>query len=283
MKQYFSYFKIWFILLAVMGVLTVFAAAKQYIDYQQARGNTAAPKQRVYDYAEVLSEKEEMLLEKLIAKREKQTGCDFVIVTIKESVTGKYGYVEDYYWNTAMRDYADDFYDQNGFGYNRVGGDGSLLLDNWYEGEKGTWFSTGGKVYEHYTNRMIEKVLDAVEKRVEKNPYLAYRAYVETVYREMTGKNYGLFVIMVLVFPILVCGVFIGSRLKSKEGEVTVNSRTYVNGGKARLNDQRDVFLRKTISQRKIETSSSGGGRSGRGGGHRSSSGHSHGGGGRRR
>lgn len=283
MKQYFSYFKIWFLILGILGILAGVAGVKEYNDTNRERTNSRTPAQRVYDGADVLTEEQERKLEELIAKRERQTGCDFVIVTINESVLSKYGYTQDYYWNIAMRNYADDFYDENCFGFDSIGGDGSLLLDNWYEGEQGTWFSTGGKVYEHYTDAKIEDVLDAVYKEVETNPYLAYRAYVESVYREMTGRNNLIMKLLVILVPAVVCFIFIGANIKPKAGEKTVNSRTYVNGGKAKMNEERDVFLRKKVSQRRIESSSSGGGRSGGGGGHRSSGGFSHGGGGRRR
>ena len=42
--------------------------------------------QRVFDSADVLSDKEEKKLEELIARREKQTGCDIVLVTLCESL-----------------------------------------------------------------------------------------------------------------------------------------------------------------------------------------------------
>ncbi len=281
MKQYFSYFKIWFLVLALLGIVTGLACVKEYVDTHKERINSRTPAQRVYDGGDVLTDAEEGKLEELIAKRERQTGCDFVIVTINHSVLSQYGYDTDYYWEIAMRDYADDFYDSNFFGFDQTGGDGSLLLDNWYEGEEGTWLSTGGRVYEHYTDRMIADVLDAVSEKVETSPYLAYKAYVESVYREMTGRNNRIMKWLVLLVPAVVCFIFIRANIKPRAGEKTVNSRTYVNGGKAKMKEERDVYLRKTISQRRIETSSSGGGRSG--GGHRSSGGFSHGGGGRRR
>lgn len=283
MKQYFSYFKFWFLALTIVGIFAALAGVKHYADCGRGRGNTRTPEQRVYDNADVLSGEEEKALEQLIAKRERQTGCDFVIVTINEPVLSKFGYTGDYYWEIAMRNLADDFYDENHFGYDTTGGNGSLLLDNWYEGEAGTWLSTGGKVYERFSEEDIEQVLDAVYEKIETNPYEAYRAYVESVYRKMSGKDDWLMKLLVVLLPAVVCIVFISANIKPKAGEKTVNSRTYVNGGKAKMNEERDIYLRKTVSQRRIETSSSSGGHRGGGGGHRSSGGFSHGGGGRRR
>lgn len=284
MKQIFSFFKIWIVVLLFLAAVTGFAGAKHYIDTNVVRSNTATPGQRVYDYAKVMSKDEERRLEELIAKREQETACDFVVVTINEPVVLQSANtrVSDYEWELAMRNYADDFYDNNQFGYNTTGGDGSLLLYNFYEDQKGAWFSTGGKVYVHFSEADIEKVLDAFYGKIKESPYLAFRAYVDSVYREMTGRNNWFMKVLVAVVPLVGSLFFVGMNIRPKAGEKTVDSRTYVNGGKAKMKEQRDTYIRKTISQRKIETSSSGGYGGGRGGGHRSSGGFSHGGGGRR-
>lgn len=132
-------------------------------------------------------------MEALIAEREAQIHCDLVVVTLNEPILS-YGGYEDWdntnaNWNTSMRNYADDFYDDNNFGYDKVHGDGALLLDNWFlagtaYSQAGTWLSTCGRVYEHYTTGMVNRVLDDVTDNVDSSPYRAYRTYVETY----TGK-----------------------------------------------------------------------------------------------
>ena len=70
-----------------------------------------------------------------------------MIVTISESVEYDLqnpGLAEAFHakevgstdWSTAMRDLADNFYDYNNFGYDKVHGNGVLLLDNAYEGQR---------------------------------------------------------------------------------------------------------------------------------------------------
>ena len=57
------------------------------MDYQ--RTNTeCVTDERVFDNAGVLSDREEEKLRRLIAKREKQTGCDIVLVTLNEPLGG---------------------------------------------------------------------------------------------------------------------------------------------------------------------------------------------------
>lgn len=290
MKQYFSYFKFWFIILGIMAVLTGVVSIMNNMG-SYSRKNSEAPSRRVYDYADVLSDSEENKLEKLIAKREVKIGCDIVLVTIDESLYEKYGYTEDTdeNWEDCMMNFADDFYDENNYGFNRVHGDGVLLLDNWYQGEKGSWLSTCGRVYEHYTYYMIDDVLDAVYAKVESSPYQAYRAYIETVYKEMSGKTakIELKILPLFLISFVAAAIFIMLHLKTKAGTKTTAMSTYVENGSIRFNVKRDDLVNKFVTSRVIPRntggSSGGSSRSGGSGGHRSSGGVSHGGGGRRR
>lgn len=293
MKQYLSYFKVWFI---ILGVLVVLVGGAAFVKYTTSgRSNYRAPEERVYDYADVLTDSEEEDLRNLIADREKRIGCDIVLVTINESVLEHYGFTEntDSNWEYCMQTYADDFYDEHKFGYNAdYEGDGVLLLDNWYEGEngseKGSWLSTSGKIYRRYSTRMINNLLDDVYNLVDSSPYRAYRAYIEDIYHEMGNDNdagsmmnpFALFII-----SLIVAAIFVVSHLKVKEGTKTTVASTYVENGSIHFNVKQDQLVNKFVTSRVIQTSSSsgGGGHSGGGGGHRSSSGASHGGGGRRR
>ena len=87
-KGYLCYFKWIYIIFAAVGLLAIVLHAGHWsiakaVDYQ--RTNTACQtKERVFDYADVLSGEEEEKLRSLIARREKQTGCDIVLVTLNE-------------------------------------------------------------------------------------------------------------------------------------------------------------------------------------------------------
>lgn len=282
MKQFFSYFKIVFIALGVLLIVTVVTTlTKGNIKYD--RKNDKAPTQRVYDYAEVLTQEQEDELEKLIAKRENQIGCDIVLVTINESLYEKYGITEDTdaNWERCITRYAEDFYQDNGFGYDEPGidGDGALLLHNWYPDEKGSHLTHGGRVWEHYDDDMIGEVLDEVYYRALSNPYDAYRYYIEDMYNEMSGKGNAIPPVMILLCAVLVSGIFVCMHIKSKEGTKTTTETTYVENNSIKYNIKRDELKNKYVTSRVIPKSSSGG--SGGGGGR--SSGGSHMGGGSRR
>ena len=161
LRRYLKYFKVWFIIAGILAVITIGAAVVHLLTPKTVRGNSQDPAERVFDYADMLTDEEEQNLREYIAECEEKIQADIVIVTISESVeydlqnpdlaeafhAKEVGSTD---WSTAMRDLADNFYDYNNFGYDKVHGNGVLLLDNAYEGQKGSWLSTCGNVYDYF-------------------------------------------------------------------------------------------------------------------------------------
>lgn len=293
MKEYFRYFKWIYILLAVTALLfVVLYAGHSLIASAGAheRTNTAcATTERVFDYGDVLTDKEEDKLRSLIAKREKQTGCDIVLVTLNESLKDYARKIDPYVdYDEFVRIYAERFYEEQGFGYDEPNGDGVLLIDNWYREDDGhiyTWFCTTGKAKDEYSDRDIDHILDNVYRYVEKNPYRAYKTYVNDFYHDMVGLHAfhpGSPGVIPWIAGIVAAVAFIGCHLKSASGARTVTAETYVHGGKAGFRVREDRFLRKSVTQHRIQTSSGGSGGGGEGS-HSGGGGGSHGGGGHSR
>lgn len=221
---------------------------------------------------------------------ERRLGIDIVVLTIDYSVEGQdakeqHGlrYTD---WERNMQDIADDFWDQNRFGYDKgFEGNGVLLLHNWYAGQNGEHISTSGSVERAFGISEINKVLDAVDMYYDTDPYKAYKAYVDKVEELLSGSVPSIPWMVVVVVPIFVAVVYAVSHLSQSKAQKTTAVNTYVAGGRPEFRDKTDSFIRKSVVSRTIQTSSgssSGGGRSGGGGHHRSSSGASHGGGSRR-
>lgn len=280
-KQYLRYFRFWFLALGIVFVIFLGVLLVNKPGRDMERGNSSAPTERVYDYADVLTGEEENRLRKLIAEKEALIGCDIVLVTTYEEI-GERPSVRE----SILRDMADDFYDQHNFGYDKIHGDGVLLMDNWYEGQMSTWLSTCGAVYHQFSNRDIEDVLDAVYVCIETDPYRAYCAYIETVADKMSGtEDYSFFPVFIFIIPLVVMLIFVVTKLKSPLSEGAVSPTAYVVGGRPNIRVQTDQLVNKIVTKRHIPKPSNngGGGSHGGGGGHVSSGGVSHGGGGRSR
>lgn len=278
-KQYLRYFGVWF---GVIGVLAALCIALSL----GKRENLKAPAERVYDYAGVLTEEEEENLRSHIAQTERKARIHIVLVTVSLPVEGteakQYGlrYTD---WERNMQDLADDFWDENGYGYNKdFEGDGVLLLHNWYPGQNGEHLSTSGRVEWAFSMYDIDQVLNAVDRYYETDPYKAYMAYVDMV-DEMYGRGIRGIVpwAVILILPLVAAGIYAAVNLRQKKAANTTAVNAYVAGGKPVLNGKSDEFVRKTVVTRRIETNSSGHGSGGGGGGghHHSRSGASHGGG----
>ena len=100
MREYFHYFKWLYIILGVMllcyGIVAGgHLAASKAAGYERTNAQCKS-EERVFDYGDVLTDREEDKLRELIARREKQTGCDIVLVTLQESLEGYAREIEPY-------------------------------------------------------------------------------------------------------------------------------------------------------------------------------------------
>lgn len=300
MKKWLYYFRFYFIiiliLLIVLGAVTGIHMAENRMNAAKRQNNECLTEERVFDRADKLTDREEEKLRELIAKREKQTGCDIVLVTLKEPLKeyakayeDKIGYVGT---DEYVMVYADNFYDENKFGYNAAYGDGVIYVDNWEkesDGYRYSWFGTSGKAESKYSTAMIGHLIDRVIKYTNISPYFAYKTYINSFYYDMNGfVNFSMSIStwIILLVPLGIALLFVWINFNEYAGGKETTANTYVNGGNSHVNQQEDVFVNKVVTQIHIQTNSggsSGGGRSGGGGGHHTSSGgHSHGGGGGR-
>lgn len=293
MREYLKFFRWVFLTIGILAILLlaveVLHKMKSSAGYYERTNTECTQTQRVFDYADVLSDKEEQKLEQLIAKRQKQTCCDIVLVTLNESLKEYARAIEpDVSYDKFVKVYAEQFYEENQFGYDKPNGDGVILVDNWYRESDGriyTWFCTTGTVKDTYSNADIDHILDRVYRKIEKNPYQAYKTYVNDFYDDMMGNRVwhtDVSASVSVIVGVIGAAVFMILNWNARSGKNTTTAVTYVEGKRADFTGNRDTFVRKSVTKRHIQTStSSSGGHSG-GGGH-SSGGGSHGGGGHSR
>lgn len=226
--------------------------------------------ERVFDYADKLTDAQEDKLRKLIAKREKQIQADIILVTLEEQMT-------DY----EVMVYSDDLQDSMKFGYNGPYGNCAMLVDNWETGYM--WFHTAGNVMEKYdSDSRVDFLLDKTCEFVNISPYMGYRAYISTLSKNMQGSFFfSLYVphLAVFLFALTVTGIFLWANLYKTGAGKTTTSSTYMKGQTYQVRKREDFFLSKNVVQRRIETGGRNGGSGG--GGHMSGGGHRYGGGGR--
>lgn len=290
MKKFVQIFKIPLIIFGVFliaGIICKIIVDKRpKIEFE--RNNSQCTTERVFDYADRLTDEEEDVLREKIRLAEESCGTDIVVVVLDESLEeyAKYyesiiGPVEPYQYTMV---FADNFYDENAFGYNKPHGDGVLFVDNWYRESDGgvySWLSTSGKAMDELTTDNIEFLLDLSLENVEDDPAYAYGSVVDMVAGYLNPNiplGEGLGGIISVLFGLVAGLIFFIANFGGKKGEKTVQARTYVKSGNADVRERQDIFLTKTVTRRKIETQSGSGG-----GSHVSAGGHSHGGGGHRR
>jgi len=183
--------------------------------------------------------------------------------------------------------YADDFFDDNGFG---LGDDRDGCLFLIVTETRDYWFSTSGRGIKILNNRAFDKLEAAALKFLKGDNY--YEAFVSFLdnweqFLILNAKNrsYNFFyqhnVIAVIVVWLIALGIGFIVVQVWKSGMNTALPKTQANAymvpGSLAFNTKTDRFLYSTVTKtaRPTESSSSGGG-----GSHSSSSGRSHGGGG---
>lgn len=272
MKNYMKFIKIDLIICAVLavilGVLMISQGSETEETFAPRTNDVCTNTERVFDYADKMTDEEEDQLRALIAEREPQIQADIILVTLDEPMSD-----ED------VMVFSDDFQDEEAFGYNEPYGNCAMLVDNWDSSNTFMWFHTAGNVFDRYGNDDITALTDYVCETVNDDPYSAYVNYVNQVYGDMTGnyvEDTGAFFVLLILADIIIVAVFLFVNLFRAGRRKTTVATTYMKDHAYKEIEKSDVFLSKHTTSRKIETSSSSGG----GGAHTSGGGHSYGGGG---
>lgn len=239
--------------------------------------------EKVYDFANLLTETEEEQLYNQVITYIENTNYDLALVTINEN--NKYSAME----------YADDFFDYNDFGINSSR-DGLLILIDMDTRE--IWVSTSGQAIKMYSDLRIDNIIDAgfnylknskyydcLSHMIDKMDYY-FNLGVPSGNLDMQIDEEGnpyyvkkipylmIFIISGAVCTIISLILYFKTSSKIKKQ----NTVTYINPNLSNL-IKNDQFLTTHTSRIRIESSSSSGG--GGSSFHSSSSGRSHGGGGR--
>lgn len=247
----------------------------------------------IVDELDYLSQTEITELQGLIDEAVMQYDMDIVIV-ITDDVKGK-----------SSMDFADDFYDDNGYG---IGFDSSGLLFLVNMEDREVWISTAGTAIKVFTDARIEQMLNRMDlssgnwykvclsfvndaKRYmregipqgqysEEGSYTPYYPGTEPTFWQKATEQMAKGVTYIIALLAAVIITAIAGASTKRQG--TTNFATYEEAGSFQLINTRDDYLREATTRVRINQNSSGGGGGNRSSTHRSSSGRSHGGGGRK-
>lgn len=226
---------------------------------------------KVYDYAQVLSIEEEEKLKKEIDLFIANHNMDMALVTVK------------YHEKIDTMNYADDFYDYNGFGIGS-NNDGLIFVIDFTFGYTDIWMSTTGKAINLYTDARIDSILDSVSFKKNRGYYEMLDTFIEesnyyanigiSSYNNESKINFKNIIIISLVIPSIIILILI---LKNKMIKAAITASHYLIKDSVIINKRSDKFITTHTTSVRINDSSSGGSST-----HSGSSGISHGGGGRR-
>lgn len=240
--------------------------------------------EKVYDFAELLTLSEEEKLYHQVEQFMDSANLDLAIVTISENN------------KLNAREYADDFYDYNGFGTDSEHSGVLFLVDM---DTREIYMSTTGKAISLYSDYRIDMTLDAISQEFSnQNYYQGITKFVTILKNYDTiglpsnkdskyaigddGEVYREFPwLIVLGVPFAITAIVIGVMIhKNKLVRAATSSREYLDKDSLKINTVSDrlIFTNTVAVPRSTGSSSSGGGSSR----HSGSSGRSHGGGGHR-
>lgn len=227
---------------------------------------------RLVDEADILTAEEETtLLSKLDEISERQK-IDVAVVII--GTTG----------DKTIEAYADDYYDDNGYGFGDEH-DGILLLVATEDGENGrVHISTCGYGITALTDSNIDAILDTFAVSYKDKDYA--KAFADfagdcdsyiTAAREEEGFDVGFSLVISLAIGLILAFIITGGmkgQLKSVRSKLEASD--YTKQGSLCINESRDFFLYSTVSRTEKKQDDDSDSST-----HTSSSGRTHGGGGR--
>lgn len=240
---------------------------------------------KIYDYRDLLTDNEEQLLKDKIDTFINTYNMDMVLVTV------------DSHNSSSTMEYADDFYDYNGFGIGTHHDGLIFVIDNNFSKEN-LWISTTGEAIRMYDDLRIDKILDAVYDEYDYyelfNKYIDECSYYASMGIPSSNKNTYInehgdivyqrhfpYLVSIIISSIISTIVLLVLIHKNKMVREATDANTYVDKDNVKITERNDQFITTHTTRVRINTSSGGG--IGGSSTHSGSSGISHGGGGRSR
>ncbi|MFJ7725283.1 TPM domain-containing protein [Neobacillus sp. NPDC097160] len=243
--------------------------------------------QYIYDSAGLLTSEEAAELQNLASELGKERETAFIILTLN-GTDGK-----------ILKQYVEDFYDEQAPGYDQPHGNTAILAIDMQE--RDVYLAGFKKAEQYLDDGRLDQIRDNITPDLSEGHYFqAFSVFLNTSYEYMgyepsnssdgytgngSGGNQGeyngydsgsepenLFFQwwFQLIVSFIIAGVVVAIMAYRSGGRVTVNARTYMDSDKSKVVSKYDNFVNQTVTRQKKPSndSKSGGGGGITGGGH---------------
>lgn len=235
----------------IFGALSFILAGKSDIVITE-RGNTEqTDPQRVFDFADILTDQEEADLQKYIEEKQAEISEDIVLILLDDLSLQNHD---------ALKEYAENTFTESGYGWNEANGDGVIYVDNWAEGadKKYTWMASHGIAHERLSQSRMDDIVDDTCENVNNDPYGSYKLFVdETVKYIKRGKGLHIPWFIAPLLALIAAAGFYIYQVSINAGVDTTSTDTYERDESFHMIHKEDKFLYKHVTSRKIEKSDS--------------------------
>lgn len=221
--------------------------------------HAATDKQRIFDDAHTLSDKEKSSLERFAQKYSDKRKVDFIIITMDGD--------ED------ITKYMGDLYDEKGFGYDKKHGDVALIALNTHPKKRDVQLAGFGEVEYKLPDERFYTIREKITPNLSDGNYqAAFEDFIKLSARYMQFKPgvdpanpvYNPYVQIIIAF--LIGLITVGIMASNRRPKITFTAATYFDERTSKVNRQEDKYLRRTISKTySPQKKDSGGGGSGGG------------------
>ena len=238
--------------------------------------------ERVFDYADKLSDSEEETLRSDIEELENLVGMDVVIVTVDQNTDlsefGASAIGGDIEYNT--KEIAEKICDTYRFGWEEWpdgtylnGKDAStsvVIVANWQPTDRYVYLCTSGKARKRISDSKAVSITKYGGKKLREDPFTGFERILKKTKSAMKSSGGGINFLsgpICALVALVAAIIFFAVNYSKKAGKDTTTASTYSNGN-AEILDRRDIFIRKEVHSVKIQSDSGSSGSSGGGGGH---------------
>lgn len=223
----------------------------------------------IYDQAELLTQDEHDELNQMANEYGAKRETDIIILTTNNAE------------NVDIVDITENFYDEIGLGYDQAFGNAVILTLDMKN--RDVYLAGFYKAEEYLDDGRLDKIREKITSDLSSGNYKsAFKKYIKTSYKYMGFKpgvnpdNILFNIWFQLGVAIAIGWIIVGVMAYRSGGRITVNRKTYEDGGSSGIVDRQDRYIRTTVTKTQIPKNNGGGSGGGGGGGGVTRGGHSH-------